>query len=153
MFLSPHDHRPFFGGTYFPVEARHGMPAFRDVLQRVAEYYRQHGQDIQRQGDALIQVFGELLPQPAGSDRPLSREPLATARAALQRDFDGRFGGFGDAPKFTPDEPQVPAAAVASHGDTPAGPTGADMATLTLRGGRGGPTSWADYRAPVDRTG
>jgi uncharacterized protein YyaL (SSP411 family) len=100
MFLSPHDHRPFFGGTYFPVEARHGMPAFRDVLQRVAEYYRQHGQDIQRQGDALIQVFGELLPQPAGSDRPLSREPLATARAALQRDFDGRFGGFGDAPKF-----------------------------------------------------
>ena len=100
MFLSPHDHRPFFGGTYFPVEARYGMPAFRDVLQRVAEYYRQHGQDIQRQGDALIQVFGELLPPPAGGDRPLSREPLATARAALQRDFDGRFGGFGEAPKF-----------------------------------------------------
>ena len=100
MFLSPHDHRPFFGGTYFPVEARYGMPAFRDVLQRVAEYYRQHDQDIRRQGDALIQVFGELLPPPAGSDRPLSREPLAIARASLQRDFDGRFGGFGDAPKF-----------------------------------------------------
>ncbi|MGB5103882.1 MAG: thioredoxin domain-containing protein [Steroidobacteraceae bacterium] len=100
MFLSPRDQRPFFSGTYFPVEARHGMPAFRDVLQRVAAYYAQHGDDIRRQGEALIQVFGELLPPPASGEQPLSREPLAAARTTLQRDFDGRFGGFGDAPKF-----------------------------------------------------
>ena len=100
MFLSPRDHRPFFGGTYFPVEPKYGMPAFRDVLQRVAAYYAQHGADIARQGDALVQVFGELLPPPAAAGLELSRAPLGQARASLQRDFDGRFGGFGDAPKF-----------------------------------------------------
>jgi len=100
MFLTAQDQRPFFGGTYFPVEAKYGMPAFRDILARVAEYHRNHADDIRRQGDALVQVFGELLPAPAPGDAALSRAPLATARAALQRDFDGRFGGFGDAPKF-----------------------------------------------------
>jgi uncharacterized protein YyaL (SSP411 family) len=100
MFLTAHDQRPFFGGTYFPNEAKYGMPAFRDILARVAEYHRNHADDIRRQGDALVQVFGELLPAPAPGGTALSRAPLATARAALQRDFDGRFGGFGDAPKF-----------------------------------------------------
>ncbi len=100
MFLSPRDHRPFFGGTYFPVEPKYGMPAFRDVLQRVAAYYAQHGAEIASQGDALVQVFGELLPPPAEAGLELSRVPLGQARESLQRDFDGRFGGFGDAPKF-----------------------------------------------------
>jgi uncharacterized protein YyaL (SSP411 family) len=100
MFLTAHDQRPFFGGTYFPVEAKYGMPAFRDILVRVAEYHRNQADDIRRQGDALVQVLGELLPAPAPGDAALSRAPLATARAALQRDFDARFGGFGDAPKF-----------------------------------------------------
>ena len=40
MFLSPQDQQPFFGGTYFPKEARHGLPAFADLLRRVAEFYR-----------------------------------------------------------------------------------------------------------------
>ena len=99
MFLSPRDQRPFFGGTYFPPEPKYGMPAFRDLLQRVAQYYREHGDDIRRQGDALLEVFGQMQPAPA-VEAPLDRSPLATGRAALQRDFDGRFGGFGQAPKF-----------------------------------------------------
>jgi uncharacterized protein YyaL (SSP411 family) len=99
MFLSPRDQRPFFGGTYFPPEPKYGMPAFRDLLKRVAQYYREHGDDVRRQGDALVEVFGQMQP-PAAAQAPLTRAPLATGRAALQRDFDGRFGGFGDAPKF-----------------------------------------------------
>jgi len=100
MFLSPRDHRPFFGGTYFPPEPRYGMPAFRDVLTKAAQYYREHSDDIRRQGDALVEVFGQLLPQSAAGSTELSRAPLAAARETLQRDFDGRFGGFGGAPKF-----------------------------------------------------
>lgn len=99
MFLSPRDQRPFFGGTYFPPEPKYGMPAFRDLLKRVAQYYREHGEDVRRQGDALVEVFGQMQP-PSATQAPLTRAPLATGRAALQRDFDGRFGGFGDAPKF-----------------------------------------------------
>jgi len=100
MFLSPRDQRPFFGGTYFPPVAKYGMPAFRDVLPRVAQYYREHGDDVRRQGDALLEVFDQMLPPPAAAQAPLARGPLVTGRSALQRDFDGRFGGFGDAPKF-----------------------------------------------------
>jgi uncharacterized protein YyaL (SSP411 family) len=99
MFLSPHDQRPYFGGTYFPPEPKYGMPAFRDLLTRVAQYYREYGEDVRRQGDALVEVFGQMQPA-AAAQVPLTRAPLATGRAALQRDFDGRFGGFGDAPKF-----------------------------------------------------
>jgi uncharacterized protein YyaL (SSP411 family) len=100
MFLSPHDQRPFFGGTYFPPEPRHGMPAFTDLLRRVAEYYRSHRAEIEQQGDALIQVFGELTPPPAEAGATLDRAPLAAAREQLTREFDGRFGGFGQSPKF-----------------------------------------------------
>ncbi len=100
MFLSPRDHRPFFGGTYFPPEPRHGLPAFRDLLRRVAEYYGSHGAEIERQGDALIEVFGELLPPPAPNDAALDRAPIEAARMSLTREFDGSFGGFGSAPKF-----------------------------------------------------
>jgi hypothetical protein len=100
MFLSPRDQRPYFGGTYFPPEAKYGMPAFRDLLTRVAQYYREHGDDVRRQGDALVEVFGQMLPAPVATQASLARAPLATGRTTLQRDFDGRFGGFGDAPKF-----------------------------------------------------
>jgi uncharacterized protein YyaL (SSP411 family) len=100
MFLSPQDHRPFFGGTYFPPQPKYGMPAFREVLTRVAQYYREHGEDIRRQGDALVEVFGQLLPAPAVAGTTLSRAPLEAGRATLQHDFDARFGGFGGAPKF-----------------------------------------------------
>jgi uncharacterized protein YyaL (SSP411 family) len=98
MFLSPRDQRPFFGGTYFPPVARHGMPAFRDILERVASYYREHDDDIRRQGDALVDVFGQLLPEPART--PLDRRPLELARATLGREFDSTNGGFGSAPRF-----------------------------------------------------
>jgi len=99
MFLSPRDQRPFFGGTYFPPEPRYGMPAFREVLARVAQYYREHGEDVHRQGEALLDAFGHMQPPPAAG-AALSRAPLASGRETLQRDFDGRFGGFGGAPKF-----------------------------------------------------
>ena len=100
MFLSPRDQRPFFGGTYFPPAPKYGMPAFREVLQRVAEWYPQHVADADRQGAALVKVLGEMLPPPASDGTTLTRAPLEAARAALQRDFDGKFGGFGGAPKF-----------------------------------------------------
>jgi uncharacterized protein YyaL (SSP411 family) len=100
MFLSARDQRPFFGGTYFPPEPRHGMPAFTDLLRRVDEYYRSHRADVERQGQALVEVFGELMSPPAQADVALDRAPLAAAREQLTREFDGQYGGFGQAPKF-----------------------------------------------------
>jgi uncharacterized protein len=100
MFLAPYDQRPFFGGAYFPKTPRHGMPSFVDLLRRVHEFYRTRRDDIERQGDALQQAFGELDPAPASAETALTLAPLAAARERLAADFDSHFGGFGGAPKF-----------------------------------------------------
>ncbi|HXP66669.1 MAG TPA: thioredoxin domain-containing protein [Steroidobacteraceae bacterium] len=98
MFLTAQQ-QPFFGGTYFPKEPRYGMPAFRDLLRRVAEYYRDHGAEIAEQERQLQAALAAIVPQPA-TGGVLSDSPLAQARAALERSFDGSYGGFSGAPKF-----------------------------------------------------
>src|SRR6267154_835257 len=100
MFLTHDDQRPFFGGTYFPKEARFGLPAFKDILLRVAEYYRQHGEDLRKQNDALMSAFAALNPASAAADTELTDAPLTACRTQLARSFDSRYGGFGGAPKF-----------------------------------------------------
>jgi uncharacterized protein YyaL (SSP411 family) len=100
MFLTHDDQRPFFGGTYFPKEARYGLPAFKDILQRVAAYYRDHAGELRKQNEALMAAFAELTPKPAGPESELTEAPLAACRAQLARSFDSRNGGFGGAPKF-----------------------------------------------------
>ncbi len=100
MFLTHDDQRPFFGGTYFPKEARYGLPAFCDVLLRVAEYYRDHAADLRSQNDALMAAFAAMHPPPPAGDTELSDAPLKSCRAQLARSFDARHGGFGGAPKF-----------------------------------------------------
>ena len=99
MFLTPEEQLPFFGGTYFPKEPRHGMPAFRDVLERVAEYFRQNPEEVRRQGRQLADIFPRLEPEPA-EGIVLDDTPLAKARESLAERFDERCGGFGAAPKF-----------------------------------------------------
>jgi hypothetical protein len=100
MFLSPDDLTPFFGGTYFPRDARHGLPAFADVLERVAAFYRGQRDAVRRQNAALRGAFGELIPPAAPQGQALDRGPLDAARRELEAGFDGRHGGFGRAPKF-----------------------------------------------------
>ena len=100
MFLTHDDHRPFFGGTYFPKVARYGMPAFGDLLTRVAQYYHEHESDLRQQNEALMQVFKELNPPPADASTTLTTAPIETARERLAEDFDPQFGGFSGAPKF-----------------------------------------------------
>ena len=100
MFLSPENQRPFFGGTYFPPTASQGMPAFGELLQHVASYFAEKSDDVRSQGEQLMDIFGRLLPQPAGADVELGTNPLALARERISDNFDSDYGGFGDAPKF-----------------------------------------------------
>ena len=100
MFLSPENQRPFFGGTYFPPTASQGMPAFGELLQHVASYFAEKSDDVRSQGEQLMDIFGRLLPQPAGADVELGTNPLALARERIADNFDSDYGGFGDAPKF-----------------------------------------------------
>jgi len=99
MFLTPGDQMPFFGGTYFPKEARYGLPGFKDILARVAEFHVEKHDEITTQNDsmrdALAKIYG---PRPA--EDALNSAALDQARAELAAEFDERFGGFGQAPKF-----------------------------------------------------
>jgi uncharacterized protein len=100
MFLTPDDRRPFFGGTYFPKQARFGLPAFGELLLRVARFYREHEAELRQQNEALMSAFAQLDPPPPADAVELSDAPLRACRQTLERTFDPRFGGFGGAPKF-----------------------------------------------------
>jgi uncharacterized protein YyaL (SSP411 family) len=100
MFLTHDDRKPFFGGTYFPDEARYGMPAFTTLLKRVAEYYRDQREELRAQNDTLMDVFGDLTPAPLEAGAMLTAAPIDGLRAQLGETFDRQHGGFGGAPKF-----------------------------------------------------
>ena len=100
MFLDGDDQRPFFGGTYFPKEARYGMPAFGDLLKKIAAYYADNRDDVRQQSARLLEVFDRIEPAPADADKAFDDGPLAKARETFEQTFDREFGGFGAAPKF-----------------------------------------------------
>src|SRR5207244_4092857 len=92
---------PFFGGTYFPPEPRHGLPSFAQVLAAVSDAYRERRGDVTRQAEALVEairVSGRTEP----SHEPLTSGILGDAVRALRAQFDPEWGGFGGAPKFPP---------------------------------------------------
>jgi uncharacterized protein YyaL (SSP411 family) len=98
VFLTP-DGEPFFGGTYFPPAPRHGLPSFRQVLEAVAQAYRERRGEVAqsaRQLVAAVRDSAELAP----SHEPLTDSVLGDAARNLQRIFDPQWGGFGGAPKF-----------------------------------------------------
>ncbi len=99
MFLMPDDHLPFFGGTYFPPEPRHGLPGFKDLLQQIARAYRQQRTAIANQNDSLRDVLQRMTLTPPGA-AALDATPLAAALRELEQHFDRQHGGFGRAPKF-----------------------------------------------------
>ncbi|HEX4618881.1 MAG TPA: thioredoxin domain-containing protein, partial [Steroidobacteraceae bacterium] len=100
MFLTHDDQRPFFGGTYFPREARYGLPAYANLLVRVVEFYRDHETEMRAQNAALVAALGGLNQPPAPAGTELGDAPLKACRAQLAGSFDQRNGGFGGAPKF-----------------------------------------------------
>jgi len=98
LFLMP-DGTPFFGGTYFPKRARHGMAGFLDLLPRVAEAYHDKREEIGRQNTALLEALSRTLPAPAAGPEP-KRAPLDAAVREFAQVFDDVHGGIGQAPKF-----------------------------------------------------
>jgi uncharacterized protein YyaL (SSP411 family) len=100
MFLDPETRHPFFGGTYFPKDARYGLPAFSDLLERVAVYYREQPAEVREHGGRIAAYMERLDAAPRAGAADLTDEPLAAARKTLTQVFDREFGGFGQAPKF-----------------------------------------------------
>jgi uncharacterized protein len=98
LFLMP-DGTPFFAGTYFPRNARYGMPGFRDLLGRIAEAYRDKREAIAQQNASLTEALTRTTPATADVAE-LTRGPLDSAVRELAQLFDDVYGGIGHAPKF-----------------------------------------------------
>jgi hypothetical protein len=98
LFLTPDDQTPFFAGTYFPNEPRHGLPAFSRLLEGVEAAYRGQGPAIRKQNRSLMDALAQL--DPGGGGEIPNGAPLDEARQQLAESFDATHGGFGQAPKF-----------------------------------------------------
>ena len=99
VFLTP-DTEPFFAGTYFPPEDRHGLPGFGRVLQRLRDLWQNERSMLLQQAGQLTQALREPPAKPA-SDGPVVTAAVSKAcEDHLASEFDSTYGGFGGAPKF-----------------------------------------------------
>ncbi|MBL8164225.1 MAG: thioredoxin domain-containing protein [Anaerolineae bacterium] len=99
VFLTP-DGRPFYGGTYYPREPRHGMPAFRQVLAGVHDAYSNRRAQVEQAADNLRDALSRETLGIGGEASALNVDLLNTAYQGIGRGFDPTHGGFGGAPKF-----------------------------------------------------
>ena len=100
LFLTPDDHTPFFGGTYFPKEPRHGLPAFTDLCQRVAAFYDTQRDEISTQSASVRNAFKQLDVPGSAAGTHITDAVLTRAREEIADQFEPKYGGFGSAPKF-----------------------------------------------------
>ncbi|UCC56267.1 MAG: thioredoxin domain-containing protein [Gammaproteobacteria bacterium] len=99
VFMTPDDQVPFFAGTYFPNEPRHGMPSFIDLMQRIVDFLASRETEIRKQNASLVNALQSIAAPVEAPGTPGS-QPLDTARQQLEKGFDEKHGGFGTAPKF-----------------------------------------------------
>ncbi len=95
------DGAPFYGGTYFPPQARHGLPSFAEVLLAVADAWQNRRQELVATGRRLVEkVIQESAPPASPEDSPLDPETLSAAFRVIRGLFGRAHGGWGRAPKF-----------------------------------------------------
>src|SRR5437870_2031698 len=98
VWLMP-DLKPFVGGTYFPPEDRYGQPGFKKVLERVATAWKENHDKIVEQGGQIVAALRES--QSGGTaEGKIDAAILEAAYKQLDRSYDPKEGGFGNAPKF-----------------------------------------------------
>jgi len=98
VFLTP-DLEPFYGGTYFPPEPRHGMPSFPQLLDGMAHAYANRRGEITATAAQLREHLQSRAAESTDTTAP-SAKTIYRAVMAQHDNFDPNYGGFGGAPKF-----------------------------------------------------
>ncbi len=98
VWLTP-DLKPFVGGTYFPPEERYGQPAFTKVLERIATAWKEDHDKIVEQGSKIVEALRESQSATPGEGK-IDGSVADAAYRQLDRSYDPKEGGFGNAPKF-----------------------------------------------------
>jgi uncharacterized protein YyaL (SSP411 family) len=99
VWLTP-DLQPFFGGTYFPPEARYGHPGFASILTQIAAAWADNRDQIVDSARDIVEQLRQHTAVEAGRAGAIDRAILDSGFFAFRRTFDTRLGGFGPAPKF-----------------------------------------------------
>ncbi|MXW53047.1 MAG: thioredoxin domain-containing protein [Gammaproteobacteria bacterium] len=100
VFLNPRSQIPFFAGTYFPKRSRFGLPGFVNVMNRVAEAYRDNKENLEQFEEKLLQSMAQFHGSKTGKSIEDYDELSKRCRNTLVSIYDSEFGGFGSAPKF-----------------------------------------------------
>ena len=107
VFLTP-ELKPFYGGTYFPPDNRHGRPGFLQLLRQIQQLWQTRRAELANSAADIharleqLSVSNDLLP-----GLVLTSAVLRDAGALLKQSYDAEHGGFGGAPKFPqPSQPQ-----------------------------------------------
>ncbi|PYJ10698.1 MAG: thioredoxin domain-containing protein, partial [Verrucomicrobia bacterium] len=98
VWLTP-DLKPFVGGTYFPPEERYGQPGFKNVLERIATAWKENHDNIVQQGGKIVAALQESQSAAKG-EAQIDAATLEAAYRQIDRSYDPKEGGFGNAPKF-----------------------------------------------------
>ena len=130
MFLTP-EGRPFFAGTYFPPEDRHGLPSFRRVLEHVSAIYRSRREEVEEASKEVAQALSSQL-RTRGESGSVDRAALDRAAARIAANYDPVHGGFGSAPKFPPAMTLDFLMQVAHRNPDPSGAQRREIITATL---------------------
>jgi len=105
VFLTP-DLKPFFGGTYFPPDARHGRPGFLQLLRQISQLWQERREELAASaGEIHTRLEAGMAVATAGGPL-LDTETIRHAGAMFKESYDPRHGGFGGAPKFP--QPSIP---------------------------------------------
>jgi len=99
MFLDPQTLIPFFGGTYFPKNARYQLPGFVDLLMRINETFESKKDELQEQSEKILKAF-EQMKIPVVDTQVEDTLLLDDARDKLGKQYEPQLGGFSQAPKF-----------------------------------------------------
>ena len=92
------DKKPFFAGTYFPKESKHGRTGLKDLLPKIETYWKTQWQDVLVSANQITDAMQQTNDSRFGKDFTDSIMDLAFRQ--YNERFDHQFGGFGNAPKF-----------------------------------------------------
>jgi len=98
VFLTP-EGKPFYAGTYFPNEPRHGMPSFRQILTGVSQAWQRDRDNVMGSASEVAERL-QALSSVGFEEKSLDADVVSQALRGLSQRFDPEWGGFGDAPKF-----------------------------------------------------
>ena len=96
IFMTP-EQKPFFAGTYFPKYGGYGRFGLMELLERVADLWKNNREELLKAGNQITAAINQ---EQTGTGKKPDRQLVERAYSQLARRFDHKWGGFGGAPKF-----------------------------------------------------